>query len=470
MTSYQSQGGSFQHFLRSFLQDDGAVFRKVLTDEQIERVARLQNLSFGAGQDDIYSLPLTLWAFVTQAVSESKSCVAAVARVLAWLTKLGRPACSAGTGAYCKARAKLTEMFLGLLACDVGRHLEDQAPDAWRWHGKRVVLVDGSTLSMPDTPANQAAYPQPRSQRPGVGFPILRWVALLGLATGVVLDSAFGPYRGKETGESALFRTLMSSLHKGDVVLADRYYCSYWMVALLQAQGVDVVFRKHQLRHTDFRTGRRLGRNDHIVTWTKPRRPKWMDQATYDSLPETLALREVRTKVTTPGCRVEELVVVTTLRDHETYTKDEILDLYHERWHAEIDLRSIKTQMKMEILRCKTPAMVRKEIWSHLLTYNLVRKVMAQAAAEHDLTPRQISFAGAMQTLNEFRTSLLHASAAELPEMTSRILAAIACHRVGNRPGRVEPRKVKRRPKGYSRLLNSRAEERAKLTRNRTRS
>lgn len=470
MTSYQTPGGSFQQFLRSFLQDDGAGFREVLTDEQIERAARLQKLSFGVGKDDIYSVPLTLWAFITQAVSESKSCLAAVARVLAWLTKLGRPACDAGTGAYCKARAKLTELFLGFLTCDVGRHLEDQAPDAWRWHGKRVVLVDGSTLSMPDTPANQAAYPQSRSQRPGVGFPILRWVALLGLATGVVLDSAVGPYRGKQTGETALFRTLLSSLLRGDIVLADRYYCSYWMVALLQELGVDVVFRKHQLRHTDFRCGRRLGRNDHIVTWSKPQRPKWMDQATYDALPETLALREVRTKVTTPGCRVKELVVVTTLCDHETYTKDEILDLYHERWHAEIDLRSIKTQMKMEILRCKTPAMVRKEIWAHLLAYNLVRKVMAQAAAEHHLTPRQISFAGAMQTLNEFRTSLLHASAAELPEITSRILAAIARHRVGNRPGRCEPRKIKRRPKGYSRLLVSRAQERAKLTRGRTRS
>lgn len=470
MSSYQTQPGPFQQFLRSFLEDDGAGFRKVLSEEQIERIARLQKLSFGTGKGDIYSLPLTLWAFVTQTVSESKSCVAAVVRVLAWLTKLGRPACSAGNGAYCKARAKLTEIFLWLLTCDVGRHLEDQAPDAWRWHGKRVVLVDGSTLSMPDTPANQAAYPQSRSQKTGVGFPILRWVALLGLATGVVLDSAVGPCRGKETGETALFRALLSSLRKGDVVLADRYYCSYWMIALLQALGVDVVFRKHQKRHTDFRTGRRLGRNDHIVTWTKPQRPKWLDQATYDALPETLALREVRTTIATPGCRVEELVVVTTLHDHDTYTQEEILDLYHERWHAEIDLGSIKTQMKMDILRCKSPEMVRKEIWAHLLTYNLVRKVMAQAAQEHNLTPRQLSFAGARQTLNEFRTLLLHASAAELLEMTSRILAAIACHRVGNRPGRSEPRKVKRRPKGYPRLLIPRAEERAKLTSKRKRS
>jgi DDE family transposase len=467
MSLYQSRPKSFQDFLRSFLQDEGRRFREVLPEERIEQFAKVANLSFGAGNDDIYSVPLTLWAFVTQAVSESKSCVAAVARVLAWLTKLGRPVCDAGTGAYCKARAKLTEVFLALLTYHAGRKLEDQAPDAWRWHGRRVALVDGSTLSMPDTPANQEAYPQMRSQRPGVGFPIVRWVALLGLATGAVLDSAVGPYRGKQTGEMALFRTLLSALRRGDVVVADRYYCSYWMIALLLRLGIDVVFRKHQLRHTDFRRGRRLGPNDHLVTWAKPQRPKWMDLATYDALPETMELREVRTQVAKPGCRVKELIVVTTLHDHQTYGRDEILDLYHERWHAEIDLRSIKTQMKMEVLRCKTPEMVRKEIWAHLLAYNLVRKVMAEAALEHHLTPRQLSFAGAMQTLNEFRTLLLHASAAELSEMTSRILTAIARHRVGNRPDRVEPRKVKRRPKNYSRLLESRTLERAKLARRR---
>jgi hypothetical protein len=463
MPSYTNPRGTFQHFLRGFLQDDGASFRAVLTDERLAQTAQVLNLSFGTGVHDIYSLPLTLWAFVSQALSESKSCVAAVARVLAWLTQVGRPLCDAGTGAYCKARAKLTEAFLWFLTTDVGRQLEDQAPAAWRWHGKRVVLVDGSTLSMPDTPANQQAYPQSRAQRPGVGFPILRWVALLGLATGVVLDSAFGPYRGKETGETALLRTLLSALRRGDVVLADRYYCSYWMVALLQAQGVDVVFRQHHKRHTDFRRGRRVDRDDHLVTWSKPQRPTWMDQATYDALPETLALREVRTRLTTPGCRVRELVVVTTLCDVDAFGKEDLLDLYHQRWHAEIDLRSLKTHMKMEVLRCQTPAMVRKEIWAHLLAYNLVRHVMAQAAAEHQLTPRQLSFAGALQTLNEFRTLLLQATAVQRPELSRRLLAAIARHRVGDRPDRHEPRKLKRRPKGYSRMLASRAEERAQL-------
>jgi Transposase DDE domain len=464
MPSYRSPSigaTTFRQVLDGFIQSDELPFRTVLTATQIEQVAAAENVSFGNGAADVYSVPLTLWAFIAQVVSDQKSCVAAVARVLVLLAILGRKLCHAGTGAYCKARAKLPERFLQRLACDVGRQLEDETPQAWRWHGHRVLLADGSTLSMPDTPANQEAYPQSRSQKPGVGFPLLRWVALVGLASGAVLASAFGPWRGKQTGETALFRTLLESLRPGDVVVADRYYCSYWIVALALARGVDVVFRKHQLRHTDFRTGRRLGRDDHLVTWTKPKRPAWMEQAAYEALPATLTLREVRRQIAKPGCRVQELVVITTFLEPAAYPSASILDLYHDRWQVEIDLRSIKSQMKMEILRCQTPEMVRKEIWAHLLAYNLVRKVMAQAAQEHGTTPRQLSFAGAMQTLNEFRTLLLTAAAADLASLYADILKAIASHGVGDRPDRCEPRKVKRRPKGYSRMLQPRAQERA---------
>jgi hypothetical protein len=454
---------SFCQTLRSFAQDDGLAFRSILTAERIQQIALQEQVPFGTGDTDVYSVSVTLWAFLSQSVSSSKSCLAAVTRVMVLLGVLGRQPCNAGTGAYCKARAKLSERFLHRLACTVGSELEDQVPDVWRWHRRRVLLLDGSTLSMPDTPANQEAYPQSRSQRPGVGFPILRWVALVGLATGAVLDSVFGPYRGKETGETALFRKLLDTLRPGDVLVADRYYCSYWMITLTLARGVDVVFRQHQLRRTDFRRGRRLGHNDHVVNWTKPQRPKWMDQATYDSLPDQLRLREVRGSVATPGCRVRDLVVVTTLTDEQEFSREDILDLYHTRWNVEIDLRSIKTYMNMDILRCQTPAMVRKEIWAHLLAYNLVRQVMSQAAQQHQVTPRQLSFAGALQTLNEYRTPLLTATAEDLPAMVRHILAAIASHRVGNRPDRCEPRKVKRRPKGYSRMLMSRTRERAEL-------
>jgi hypothetical protein len=454
---------SFRQTLQSFVQGDGLAFDDVLTSERIEEIAAQEQVSFGTAAADVYSVPVTLWAFLCQVAAASKSCVAAVSRVMVLLTALGRQPCSAGTGAYCKARAKLPERFLRRLACTVGCELEDQAPDAWRWHHRRVVLIDGSTLSMSDTPENQHAYPQQRSQRPGVGFPLLRWVALLGLATAAVLDTAVGPYRGKETGESALFRSMLDTLREGDVLLADRYYCSYWIIALALARGVDVVFRQHQLRRTDFRRGRRLGRNDHVVTWTRPQRPTWMDEETYAAVPGELCLREVRGWVSTPGSRVRDLVVVTTCTDAAEYPLEEILELYHARWNVEIDLRSIKTYMKMEILSCQTPEMVRKEIWVHLLAYNLTRQVMAEAAREHGVTPRQLSFAGTLQTINEYRTMLLTATEANLPALIKQILTAVATHRVGNRPNRCEPRKVKRRPKGYSRLNRPRAEERAEL-------
>jgi hypothetical protein len=454
---------SFRETLRSFGQADGLSFQDILTAERIEVIAAQENVSFGTADTDVYTVPVTLWAFLSQVASSSKSCVCAVSRVMLLLTLLGRRPCNAGSGAYCKARAKLPEAFLRRLTCEVGRQLEDQAPNAWRWRRRRVILVDGSTLSMPDTAANQRAYPQSRSQRPGVGFPLMRWVALIGLATGAILDTAVGPWRGKQTGESALFRALFESLRPDDVLVADRYYCSYWLIAMAQARGVHVVFRQHQLRRTDFRRGRRLGRNDHIVTWTRPRRPQWMDEATYESMPATLSLREMRGTIATPGCRVRDLVVVTSFTDAAEFPTEDILQLYHARWHAETDLRSIKTHMNMEILRCKTPELVRKEIWAHLLAYNLVRQVMAEAARAHGVTPRQLSFTGALQTLNEYRTLLLTASPADLLQIVRQILNAIATHRVGNRPDRCEPRKVKRRPKGYSRLIRTRAEERAEL-------
>jgi putative transposase len=454
---------SFRHTLDTFLHSQQLPFSDVLTEEQIRQACEEEQVPFGTGAQHVWSVPLTLWAFLTQAGSESKSCVAAVARVLTLLTTLGQALCSAGTSAYCKARAKLSEGFLRRLVGDVARQLVDAAPPSWRWHGHAVELIDGSTLSMPDTRANQAVYPQSRSQRPGVGFPILRWVARIDWLTGAVLDAAFGPYRGKQTGESALFRTLLDKVRAGSVLVADRYYCSYWMVALALRAGIHVVFRKHQLRHTDFRQGRRLGRDDHVVSWTKPQRPEWMDAATYEALPATLTLREVRGRVRTPGYRVRELVVMTDRLDAGSYPIEDILELYHQRWHAEIDLRSLKTQMRMEILRCQTPEMVRKEIWAHLLAYNLVRKVMAQAAALKGWTPRQVSFAGAMQTLNEFRTLLLTVTDSAAEALLRQILEAIGSHRVGQRPNRVEPRKVKRRPKGYSRMLRPRAEERAEL-------
>jgi Transposase DDE domain len=459
----RTAAANFQTVLQSFAQAPGLPFQEVLTAAHIEQVAAEEGVAFGTAAGNVYSVAVTLWAFLAQVLSKEKSCVAAVARVLVLQIALGREPCAAETGAYCKARAKLPERFLQRLAVDVGQQVERGAPPSWLWKGRHVFLADGSTVTMPDTPANQQAYPQPRTQKPSLGFPIARVVVLVALATAVLTAAALGPYVGKHQGEPALLHTLLDQLRAGDVLLGDRYFGSYWMVALAQVRSLDAVLRLHHRRHFDFARGQRLGRDDHIVVWTKPQRPGWLDEATYAALPETLTVREVRTWVTTPGCRAKELVIVTTLRDAVAYPKDDITDLYNERWQIELDLRSIKTHLGMDILRCKTPALVRKEIWTHFLAYNLTRQVMAQAAQERGLTPRHLSFLGAVQTLNEFRWLLVTGSVDDGRVRAPLLWAAIAAHRVGDRPDRCEPRAVKRRPKPLRYLTKPRAQARAEL-------
>ena len=215
-----------------------------------------------------------------------------------------------------------------------------------------------------------------------------------------------GPYKGKETGETALFRTLLDGLEAGEVVLGDRCFASYFMIAELMQRGVDGLFRMHQRRKFDFRGGRQLGFEHHIVTWTKPERPEWIDEETYAQIPNTMEIRELRFKVQKPGFRVNELVLVTTMLDAEEYTKEELADLFLQRWNIELDLRSIKDVLQMDVLRCKTPEMVEKEIWIHLLAYNLIRGVAAKAAEAHDKQPRLISFKGTLQTMTAFQETL----------------------------------------------------------------
>ena len=453
-------GPRFGTILDSFAQDDGLPFASVLTEEQIQQAAAAEGVTFGADADCIFTPQRTLWAFLSQSVSGTKSCVVAVARVMVLMVAIGCEPCSGCTGAYCKARQKLPEAFIRRLTYQVGVELEDQAPEEWRWHKRRTLLVDGAEIIADDTPANQAEYPQPTTQRPGLGFPMIRLVVLLTFATATIVGAAIGPYAGKETGETALFRQLLDQLRADDIVVGDRYYCSYFMIALLMRRGADVAFRLHHKRHYDFRRGQRLGRGDHIVTWQRPARPTWMDEATYASMPETLSMREVRFAVDTPGSRSRSIVVATTLLDAEQYRSADIADLYHQRWHAELDLRSIKQTLNMEMIHCKTPAMVRKSLWVHLLGYNLIRKVAAQAAQEKGLTPREISFAGAMQTLEAFRWLLIACADGERLRYCRVLLIAIATHKVGNRPDRREPRRIKRRRDRYRLLRKPRAQAR----------
>lgn len=458
----------FRLVLASFLQSDGLPFGDVLPEEEIERAFAEEGVSFTSAdsvEDTVYTPSVTLWGFISQTLhkGEHRSCVAAVSRIVVLLVALGRKPPSSNTGAYCRARAKLPEVVIRRLTLDIARGCEAAAPRSWLWHGRHVKLVDGTTVSMPDTEANQAEYPQPATQEAGVGFPLSRMVVIFSLATGMLCDMAMGPYKGKETGETALFRELFGGLEAGDIVLADRYYCSYFMIALLKELGIDFVVRLHQARTADFRRGRHLSKGDHVVEWMRPLQPEWMDEETYNRMPASIELREVRVHVEQPGFRSESFVVVTTLCDAKEYPAEEMATLYRGRWLAELDIRTIKITLDMDVLRCKTPEMVRREIWVHLLTYNLIRRSILQSAEASGLSPRELSFTAAMQSIAASWIVAVLGDRSTFVALVEAHLANLAGHRVGDRPDRVEPRAVKRRPKPHRLLTKPRAEARRDL-------
>lgn len=435
---------------------DGLPFSELLPASHVEQVLEEENVS--GRECGTYSPLVTLWTFLSQVASPDHSCREAVARLRAFHTADGQSPCSPETGPYCKARQRLPESVCARLVRDTGAGLHNQVKNSSLLNGRPVKLVDGSTVSMPDTPDNQAEYPQPRSQQQGLGFPLARIVGLLSLACGAALDLAISGYTGKGTGETALFRQLWRSLFAGDVVVGDRYFASFWDLALLKMGEVDSVFRQHQLRLTKDQRIKRLGKNDYLVRLPKPQRPSWMDRESYQRIPNELIVREVTVRVQVRGFRVKELTLVTTLCNAEDTPPADLAAVYRMRWHAEIDLRAIKVTMQMDVLRCKTPAMVRKEIRMHLLAYNLIRSVMAEAAIRNKLHPREVSFTGALQTLLAYRPLIERAAQTQLAELYDDLLAAIASHRVGNRPNRYEPRAVKRRPKPHALLTVPRAE------------
>jgi hypothetical protein len=421
-----------------------------------ERIVECVEAARGKWRGPVYTAAVTVWTFLSQCLSADRSCLEAVARMLVWRVASGRPPCSADSSAFCTARDKLPEEACRELLRGTGREVEAEAPANWLWKDRRVVLGDGATVTMPDTPENRAEYPQQSGQAPGCGFPIARLVVLFSLAVGTALEVAIAPYRGKQTGENSLLRSLRGTLDPGDVLLLDRCFSGWCDLALMIAQGLDVVVRKHQGRRTDFRKGKRLGRDDHLVTWPKPQRPAWMDRETHDRLPDELVLREIRVRVRQKGFRSRTILVVTTLLDPEEYSHADLADLYRQRWQAELHLRSLKDVLGMDHLRCRTPHRVRNEILMHLTAYNLIRRVMAAAALEAGTAPRHVSFKGTLQTVNAF-LPMLH-SGVPLETWLRTLLASVATHSVGHRPDRAEPRRVKRRPKPYPLLQQPRAE------------
>jgi hypothetical protein len=441
----------------------GLPFRQLLDQQRIWDALDRAGVTF---RERIYDPLTTIAAFLSQVVaSKDSSCEDAVSRVLMQRVVNGQSACSTDTGSYCRARARLPESALAELTRETGQELDRQSRKEWLWKERHVKVIDGSTAEMADTPENQAEYPQSRTQKKGLGFPMLRMAVLFSLAVGTVLDCAVGPCRGKKTGEQSLFRQIWDNFQPNDIVLGDCLYDAYRDIAQLKVRGVDSVFGKKQSRHIDYRRGRRLGKDDHVVVWDKPKfdAKRFESREEWEALPDHLEMREIRCTIRRRGFRRRTIIIVTTLLEAKLYSSKDLTDLFAQRWHCELDLRSLKQALGMRRLHCKTPAMVRKELWTYLLAYNLVRVRMAQAAALHGPLPRQLSFTAAKTHIHNFAFPMQAASQTDHDRLEEKLLQAIAASRVGQRPGRKEPRAVKKRQQKYSYLMKPRTEARKGL-------
>lgn len=394
----------------------------------------------------------TLSMFLAQALSEDRSCQKAVADAAIKRLIGDLSPCSTATGGYCQARKRLPLEMVSTLACYTGKLITSEVPPQWRWHGKRVRLIDGSTVTLPDTAANQAVYPQQSGQQPGLGFPLVRIVGIICLSSGALLNSAVGSYSGKGCSEQTLLRGMLDTISPGDLALGDALFATYFLLAWLIENAVDGVFEQlgARKRVTDFRCGQRLGPKDHLIEYLKPKqKPDWLSQEDYDRAPQSITVREMKT-----GGKV----LVATLLSPKAYPKHELKELYKQRWQVELDLRNIKTTLGMETLSCKTPEMIEKEIGVYFLAYNLIRLLMAQSALLADILPRQLSFKHTVQLWLAWSQSTQTTDA-----QVDALFVLIAQKIVGNRPGRVEPRAVKRRPKAYPLLMEKREKARKKI-------
>ena len=437
----------------------GLPFAQVLSDHEIQQVLDDQNVRY---RQVLYTPIVVLWAWISQVVDQDKSLSHAVKRITTWLATSGATMPSSDTGGYSKARKRLPFAVLPPLLAHTANALQGSLSPEQLWCGRRVKAFDGTGIQMSDTAANQAAYPQLSSQKPGCGFPIAKVVVWFCVTTGAVLDAAMASFN---TSEGQLSRQLYARLTPDDVVVADSAYGTYADLALVKAAGADGVFRKHHARHCDFRRGKKLGIGDHRVVWHRPPKcPQSMSQETFEALPITLEVREVHLRIQQPGFRPTEIIVVTTLHDPKRYPKAQLADLYQRRWQAaEVNLRHLKTTLNMEMIAAKTPAMVRKDLWVHRLAYNLLRSLMWQAARHLTVGAERLSLQGTRQQFNHFRPEFVNAEALERQQRYHTLLAIVGTLIVPFRPHRCEPRVVKRRPKPFPRMQQPRSVLKAKL-------
>ena len=433
-----------------FARNEGLPFVDILTEASIRDVLNEHGVQF---RQRVFSPVTTIWGFLSQVLSDDHSCRDAVSRIIAHRATNGTTLCSPNTASYCNARSRISTNVFRTLATRTAEELQASAAEQWKWNGRSVYIVDGSSVSMPDTPRNQRKYPQPPQQATGLGFPLARITVLLSLATGACRDLAIAPYKGKGTGEKSLLRRMYDTLKPGDVVLGDALFDDYFIACDLCQRGIDIVARAQYERVGSWAAESRT--DGDILVWQRPHKPRGMTGEQYRSYPKRLLMRQVTVDARDKNNRVKQFKVVTTILALSIAGK-QIGDLFERRWHGEVDIRSIKSTMQMDILRCKTPDMVHKEIWTHLLAYNLLRTVMAVAAKENDIEPRQVSFKGAKQALTAFGPKIEAARPEDRGPLIDAMLSTIAYHRVGDRPGRWEPRARKRRPKQAARLTQPR--------------
>ncbi len=431
------------------------ILTDALSTENVEAHCRSAGYRWRAS---FWSPSVTLLTFVLQVLSAEKTLRAAVVAVLSRLAAQGgQELPSQDPTAYCQARQRFPGTVLTALLGSTTERMQKMVPHEHRWLGHRVRIFDGSSISMPDTARLQKAFPQPSSQKPGCGFPIAQFVAMFCWSTGAVQDVVVDTLRPHEL---TLFRKMWHHFRPGDVVLADRAYGAYVDMARLLQRGVYCVFRLHQRRMVDWRRGRRLGSADRLVTLSKPRKyvaSCGISRQEFQLLPPTLTVRMIRIRREQPGTRTRQMTIVTTLTDSSEVPADKIRNLYRERWTAELNLRSLKTFLKMEILRGESPDVVRKEIAIHLLVYNLIRLLMWHAALSRGRDLHRLSFTGTLHRVRAMMPllSLIQGGQA-LSNLLAYLIQSIADDLVPHRPDRVEPRRVKRRPKPYRLLTKPR--------------
>lgn len=414
-----------------------------------------------------FSKENTFWAFFSQVLGDDGGCQEVIRKLQAFAAIKSKSLPSSSTAAYCQARSKLELSGLETMLQHTASRLT--LPDFERMNGRRVVVVDGTGVSMPDTIANQLVWPQQRHQKAGCGFPQAAICACFCLQTGALLSHKVG---NKKSHELPMLREQWDTFKPGDIFLGDKGFCSYFDLSSFKDRGVDsVITLARRIPVTEVKAVKVLGHDDLLIHWKKPVRSKASSysQAEWEALPETLLLRQIKVSVNQSGFRTQGFYIITTLLDAKAYTADDLADLYFQRWDVELFFRDIKTTMGMDILRCKTPDMVRKEIVMHLIAYNCIRYLMIEAAQQAGVTVRRISFKGSVQALRQWEPYLNQTkiSTQEQRRLIQLLYESIADYIVPERPGRSEPRAVKRRPKPYQLLTAPRHE--MKVTKHRGR-